>query len=184
MNDQLTRIDSFRERWKSFLILGILLMMLGGGIIASSYNTSIFSIIILGLFLIGGGMIQIMQSILARKWNGLFLSLFLGLFYIITGFMCITKPATAAITITFWISAFFFMVGLFKVLAALILRFDRWKWVFFNGAITFLLGMMIYADWPLSGLWVMALFIGVDLILAGWTWVLLALSARKEMRME
>ena len=52
--------------------------------------------------------------------------------------------------------------------------------VFFNGVVTFLLGAMIYANWPLSGLWVIGLFIGVDLILAGWSWVLLSLTARSK----
>ncbi len=49
---------------------------------------------------------------------------------------------------------------------------------FFNGLITFILGVMIYFGWPLSGLWVIGLFIGVYLILAGWSWLILSLSAR------
>jgi uncharacterized membrane protein HdeD (DUF308 family) len=41
---------------------------------------------------------------------------------------------------------------------------------------------MIYMNWPLSGLWVIGLFIGVDLILTGWSWIILALSARKNFK--
>lgn len=94
--------------------------------------------------------------------------------------LCSQPPATAAISVTLWIAAFCLIAGLFKMLAALIIRFYEWGWASFNGAITFLLGILIYANWPLSGLWVVGLFIGVDLILAGWSWVVLALSARTE----
>lgn len=180
MENRLSQIHEVKENWGWFLALGILLFLLGGAVIGSSYYTTIFSVILFGIFLIGAGIIQIVQAFLAHKWSGLFLSLFLGLLYIITGFLCVARPATAAISITLWIAAFCLIAGLFKMLASLIIRFDQWGWVFFNGFVTFLLGIMIYADWPLSGLWVIGLFIGVDLILTGISWVVLSLSSRKQ----
>lgn len=178
MENRLANIHEIREKWGWFLALGILLILLGGGIISTSYYATLFSVILLGVFLIGAGIVQIVQAFLARKWSGLFLSLFLGILYLVTGFLCFSRPETSAITITFWIAAFCLIAGLFRMLTALIVRFDQWGWVFFNGLVTFLLGWMIYADWPLSGLWVIGLFVGVDMILAGWSWIILALSAR------
>jgi uncharacterized membrane protein HdeD (DUF308 family) len=64
------------------------------------------------------------------------------------------------------------------MLSSVLIRFEQWGWVFFNGLITFLLGVMIYSDWPLSGLWVIGMFIGIDLILTGWSWIVLSLAAR------
>jgi len=178
MERHFSEIESVRKNWGWFLALGILLIFLGASIIGSAYYATIFSVILFGIFLLSAGVIQIFQAFLARKWSGLFLSLFLGLLYIVTGFLCLSKPETAAVSITLWISAFCFIVGLFKMLSSVLIRFSQWGWVFFNGLITFLLGAMIYADWPLSGLWVIGLFIGVDLILAGWSWVVLSISAR------
>lgn len=172
-------IEDVRNNWGWFLALGILLVILGGAVITSSFYATIFSVILLGAFLIAGGLVQIVQSFLARKWSGLFLSLLLGVLYIVTGFFCVARPEIAAISITFWIAAFCFIAGLFKMISSLILRFDQWGWVFFNGLVTFLLGTMIYANWPLSGLWVIGLFVGIDMILTGWSWVLLSLTARK-----
>jgi uncharacterized membrane protein HdeD (DUF308 family) len=51
-------------------------------------------------------------------------------------------------------------------------------WLIFNGAISVLLGISIAGAWPLSGLWVIGLFIGIDFIVDGWTEVMLALAAR------
>lgn len=179
LNTRFGEIDEVRNNWGWFFALGILLVLLGGGVISSSYYATIFSVFILGIFLIGAGIVQIIQAFLARKWSGLFLCLMIGVLYIVVGAFCALRPAIAAISITLWIAAFCFVVGIFKMLSALILRFEGWGWVFFNGLITFILGAMIYAEWPLSGLWIIGLFIGIDMILWGWSWILLSLTAKK-----
>ena len=48
-----------------------------------------------------------------------------------------------------------------------------------NGTITLLLGLLIQKQWPLSGLWVIGLFVGIDLIFNGWAWIALSLVLRK-----
>lgn len=178
LNNYFKDIAEARKHWGWFLALGVLLVLLGIGVAGSAFYATIFSTFILGVFLLSAGIIQIVQAFLARKWSGLFLSLLLGALYLITGFLCVTKPAAAAISITLWIAALCLIAGLFRMIAALLLRFDQWGWVFFNGAVTFVLGMIIYSDWPISGLWVIGTFVGLDLILSGWTWIVLSLTAR------
>jgi uncharacterized membrane protein HdeD (DUF308 family) len=171
-------IEESRQNWSWFLALGILLIVLGCAIIGTSFYKTLLSIVLLGCFLIAGGVIQIIQAVLARRWSGLFLSLALGLIYIIAGFLCVLQPYTTAITLTFWIAVFCFVVGLYKMAASAIIRFENWIWFFVGGLIIFLLGFIIYNNWPLSGLWVIGLFIGIDMILSGLIWVGLALEAR------
>jgi uncharacterized membrane protein HdeD (DUF308 family) len=171
-------MEGVRKNWIWFFLLGLCLVALGVAIISSSVIATLFSVLLLGAFLICAGVVQIVQAFLARKWSGLFLSLLLGVIYIVTGFFCLARPAAAAISLTLWIALFFFTIGLFRMLAALFIRFEQWGWVFFNGLITFILGIMIYSDWPLSGLWVIGLFVGIDMLLSGWSWILLSLSAR------
>lgn len=181
-NNYLRNIDDARKNWGWFLAFGILLIILGLGVISASYYATVFSVVLFGVFLLAGGVVQIIQAFLAHKWSGFFLTLFLGILYLITGFICVTKPSLAAINITLWIAAFCFVVGLFRMIISLILRYDQWGWVFFNGLVTFILGLMIYSNWPLSGLWVIGLFIGIDMVLSGWTWVWTALFAKSYIR--
>jgi uncharacterized membrane protein HdeD (DUF308 family) len=47
-----------------------------------------------------------------------------------------------------------------------------------NGLVTLLLGISIWRQWPESSLWVIGLFIGIDLIFAGWSWIMLALAVK------
>ena len=51
--------------------------------------------------------------------------------------------------------------------------------VFLGGAVSLLLGLSVYRQWPVSGLWVIGLFIGVEMLLSGWTWIMLALTLRR-----
>lgn len=171
-------IEGAKKNWGWFLGLGVLLVLLGVGIASLASYATIFSVFTLGVFLVAAGVVQFIQAFMAKKWSGFFLSLLLGALYLVTGFLCVTKPAAAAVSITLWIAAFCFIAGIFRMITALLFRFDQWGWVFINGLVTFLLGAMIYSNWPVSGLWVIGLFIGVDLILAGWTWIVLSLTAK------
>jgi uncharacterized membrane protein HdeD (DUF308 family) len=40
------------------------------------------------------------------------------------------------------------------------------------------LGIIILSGWPGSSLWVIGLFLGIDLIFHGWSWVALGLAVR------
>lgn len=171
-------INEVRRNWGWFLALGLLLVALGAGVISTSYYATVFSVVVFGIVLLGAGIVQFVQAFLARKWNGVVLSILLGLLYGVTGFLCVTNPTVSAVALTLGIAALCFVAGMFRMLVSLMMRFDQWGWVFFNGFITFLLGISIYADWPFSGLWLIGLFIGIDIILSGWSWIILALTAR------
>ena len=95
-----------KKNWLWFFALGVLLVILGIGVAGSAYYATLFSVFLLGFFLLGAGIVQFIQAFLARQWSGFFLSLLLGTLYLITGFLCITKPSAAAISITLWIAAF------------------------------------------------------------------------------
>lgn len=173
-------IQEVRNNWGYFLTFGILLMILGGIAISYGFYTTLFSVFVLGILLIVSGVAQIIQSFWARRWTGLFLSMLVGILYIVTGFLCISRPAESALSITLIISLFLLVGGLYRMLSSAFLQFEKWGWVFFNGIVTFILGLIIYTGWPVSGLWVIGLFVGIDMVLTGWAWVLLALAARPQ----
>jgi uncharacterized membrane protein HdeD (DUF308 family) len=61
---------------------------------------------------------------------------------------------------------------------ALAQRFHEWGWVLLNGGITLLLGMLINRQLPGSALWVIGLFVGIEMVFNGWAWIMLALGLR------
>lgn len=172
-------IPHVHKYWKWFLVIGILLVTLGILAIAYANWTTEFSVILLGFFLTVAGMLQIVSGLYVKKWTGFSLSLLLGLFYIVAGILCIFKPIQSAFTISLLIAFLLLVGGSFRLISALRYHFDNWGWVVFNGLIAILLGLLILAEWPASAVWVIGLFVGIDLLLTGYNWIRLALIARK-----
>jgi len=50
--------------------------------------------------------------------------------------------------------------------------------VFVNGLVSVLLGAAIWRQWPLSGFWVIGLFVGIEMFLSGLSWLMLAMALR------
>jgi uncharacterized membrane protein HdeD (DUF308 family) len=71
------------------------------------------------------------------------------------------------------------VIGILMTVAALTMRFPGWGWVVLSAIVAFILGVSIEQQWPVSGLWVIGLFIGIDMIFRGWSYVMLFLAARK-----
>ena len=72
------------------------------------------------------------------------------------------------------------LAGVFRIIGAAATRFQSWGWVVFNGMVIFALGLAIWADWPLSGVWVIGFFVAIEMIINGWALVMFATAARKE----
>src|SRR5262249_38781559 len=68
--------------------------------------------------------------------------------------------------------------GLFRIIGSLMYRFPYWGWTLLGGVISLLLGIYIYALWPLDSFIIIGLFVGIDMIFSGWTWVALALALK------
>lgn len=172
-------IEAARTCWGGFLALGLAMTVLGGIAIWASVATTLFSVVFAGILLLVAGIVQVVHGFLAREWKGLFLSFLVGVVYFVTGLLCLANPAVTAMTFTLLIGAYCLAIGLFRILASLFYRFHYWGWVFFNGVVTAVLGILIVTHWPVSGLWVIGLFVGVDILLAGWSLIMLSISARE-----
>jgi uncharacterized membrane protein HdeD (DUF308 family) len=91
-------------------------------------------------------------------------------------------PLITTVMMTIFIAVTFMVLGAFRVVTAMIVRFPYWGWALLNGAITFLMGLVIYRQleqMPANALWVIGLLVGVEMLLNGWTWIMLSLAIRE-----
>lgn len=177
-NNLFSTIETIRRNWAWFLFLGILLVVLGTVAVALSYTTTLLSIFLIGILLAVAGLTELVSSFWAKEWSGFLTSLLGGLLYLVTGGIFLFKPIPAAAILTLLIASLFLVSGIYKIVYSGWTRFQHWGWVFFSGIVSTLLGFLILNDWPEASLWVIGLFIGIDLIVSGWTWIIVALSAR------
>ena len=167
------------QHWGWFLALGIFMVIVGTLALGSSVAVTLFSMIFLGWLMILAGIVEAVHAFWKKEWGGLFLHLLIGVLYIVVGFMVLANPAASALSLTLIMAIFFILMGIFRIIVAAAMRFPHWGWVLFNGIITFILGIIIWRQWPISGLWVIGLFIGIDLIISGWAWIMLSCAARR-----
>src|SRR5205823_929025 len=106
------------------------------------------------------------------------LHLLTGVLYLIAGVLMLEHPVEAAAGLTLLIAANLLIGGLVRIVLAIAERFDGRGWVLFSGVISVLLGAGIWRQWPLSGLWVIGLFVGIEMLCNGVSWVMLGLAAR------
>lgn len=164
--------------WGWLLALGIFLIILGIIALGAAFFVTIVSIWLFGWLLLIGGIVQIFHAFQVRKEDRFFLHLISGILAGFVGILIIINPAATSLAITFILALYFFVSGLFRLISSLAMRYPNWGWSFFYGIVAIALAILIWLGWPTSGLFIIGLFIGIELIIGGLSWVMLALAVR------
>jgi uncharacterized membrane protein HdeD (DUF308 family) len=175
-------LQHLRSSWLWFFLLGIVLIV--GGTIAISFPaiTSLAAITVLGAVLLVSGIATIISAFWAGKWSGMVVQLLVGFLYIGGGMVVTHHKLITVVVMTVFIAVAFMVLGAFRAVTAMIVRFPYWGWALLNGTITFLMGLVIYRlleQVPRNSLWVIGLLVGVEMLLNGWTWIMLATAIRR-----
>jgi uncharacterized membrane protein HdeD (DUF308 family) len=172
-------LEVIRGRWVWLLALGIILVVVGTLAIGAPFVASLATALTLGVLLVAGGIAQLVGAFWTRDWSGFFLMLLMGLLYVVVGLLFLNRPVSALEALTLLLACSLIVSGVFRIVGSLLHRFPHWGWIFFGGVLNLVLGLMIWQQWPVSGFWVIGLFVGIDMIFNGWTWIMLALQLKK-----
>lgn len=175
----LTGLEEIRHKWGWFLILGIALVVLGAVALGVPLLATLTSVLFFGWLVAFGGLFEAVAAFAARKWSGFFLHLLSSVLSIVVGALMVTHPGAAAGALTLLLAAFFLMGGIFRISTAVVVRFPAWGWAAFGGIVTAFLGVLIWAEWPSSALWVIGTFVAIDLLFRGWASIMFGLAARR-----
>jgi uncharacterized membrane protein HdeD (DUF308 family) len=175
-NPLIFECNIIRPRWGWLLVVGILMVALGTVALFIMPAATIGTSLVLGWLLVISGVLEMIHAFRVRRWGGLFLHLIGGVLGILVGLLVVTHPVAGAAAWTLLFASFFTAIGLFRLIAAISLKFPNWGWAVFDGIVTLALGILLWAEWPWSGMWFLGLAVGVSLILRGWSYVMFALA--------
>jgi uncharacterized membrane protein HdeD (DUF308 family) len=164
--------------WIWFLVLGAIIMAVGAMAIGAAFVTTFTTIFVFGILLLAGGVVQIVNAFVGRSWRGFFVHLLVGTIHLIVGGLMLEYPLEVARGLTALLAAGLLVGGFCRIVFALTEDFSGRGWVLVNGIITLVLGIGIWRQWPESSLWVIGLFVGIDLLFSGWSWVMLGLLVK------
>ena len=92
-----------------------------------------------------------------------------GILYVLGGAILILDPLPGTLSLTLLLGVIWIVSGLLRLYLAD--NMDRGRRAFMlSGTVSILVGIVILAQWPASGLWVLGLCLGLDLIFHGIAW--------------
>jgi len=171
-------IDEIRHGWRWLLALGIVMIVAGSIALVIMPAATLGTILVLGWLLVFSGVIEAIHAFRVRRWSGVFLHLIGGILGVLVGLLVVTHPVAGALAWTLLFASFFTVIGIFRTVTAVRLKFPHWGWAVFDGLVTFGLGLLLWAEWPWSGFWFLGLAVGISLLLRGWTYVMFSLALR------
>jgi len=96
------------------------------------------------------------------------------------GALMLAFPMIGMLAMTSIITGYLIFAGVLKSIYAFQLKpLHGWGWMLFSGGVSFVLGLMLLYRLPVSALYVLGLFVGVDLVVYGASEIGVALFWRK-----
>jgi uncharacterized membrane protein HdeD (DUF308 family) len=168
-----------RSNWGWVVALGALILICGIFILGNLLAATIFSMVLVATFMIFGGMFRLMLAFRARTWRRFTIWALAGVFYLAAGAAILVNPLLASTLFTFMIAALLVFAGGMRIWLGFEARPSAgWIWMIASGVVTLLTGLVIAAGWPFNSLWVIGLFLGIELIIEGAGFIALGLGLR------
>ena len=184
-----TAAEVFREAMRQtvrryslwYLVQGVLLMAAGFLAIIYPVISSAAVIVLLGWLLIISGILQGFSLISARHVPHFWLQLISVVLAILIGILFLRDPEQGLLTVTLLLIVFLMIEGISKVVFALTIRpFPNWGWMLGSGMIGILLSVLLWANMPVTAVWLIGLLLGIELISIGAATAYLAWHIRRE----
>ncbi len=160
------------------VVFGILLLALGALAFISIVTATIVSVYFVAISMVLAGLAEIMLGLQSRSPRRTITWVLPGILYVGAGLFALFNPLLAAGILTLFLGAALVGAGLLRVLLAFQMRSsNQWWWAALSAAVTALLGIMVLAQWPASSLYILGVFLSLDLLLAGLCWTMIGTAA-------
>lgn len=161
-----------RKKWGWIVAFGVVLVAAGLAVLYQVLLATVTSMYVVGVFMIIGGVSEIIYGFGMRSWGKFFLWIVIGVLYVIAGVAILQNPLLAAGVLTLLVGAGLAAAGLVRFFLAFQLPDNAPRFlVGVSGLLTLAVGAIILAKWPASSLWAIGTLLGVDLLMAGASWI-------------
>jgi len=178
--DAASGLEPLRAKRGWIIGLGIVYVIAGLIALGSIVTATIATVFVVGIMMLIAGVAEVFHAFQIKTWGRFLLWLLLGALYIVAGFLTFDNPLLAAALLTLLLGVSLIAGGSRRIVLAFNMKEGMpWIWVVVSGVITLLLGLIILAHWPVSSLYILGLFLGIDLIFAGAGWIAVGFGLRR-----
>ena len=169
------------RNWPWLLGLGLLFVIFGFVGLSTIVGVTLISIVFIGVLFLLGGVAQFVDVFKSKKWKVAVWHGVIAMLYIIGGCFIIYDPLLASKFITALIAWTLIIIGVTRLIMAVSLHgTPGWFFSLIASLAAIILGGIILMQWPLSSLWVIGLFISIELLLNGWSYIFMAIAIRSK----
>ena len=174
-------IRALRAKWGWIVALGIIFMLAGVIALGSVVMATVWAVTIVGIMMIMAGVAEIIAAFRVKDWGKAIFWGLLGALYVAAGVIAFMNPFEAATILTLFLGIALVFGGIVRMFLAWHMREagKPWGWIVVSGIISVLLGLMIIAKWPYSSFYVLGIFLGIDLIFIGSSWLTIGLALKR-----
>jgi len=168
---------ALRAKWRWIVALGIVYILAGVIALSSVALATVAKVVVVGVMMLVAGVSEVINAFQVKSWSKFLLWVLLGVLYIAAGVLTFENPFLAAAVLTLVLGAILVASGMTRVFLAFNMKSGaHWTWVLLSGLVTIFLGVVILSHWLVSSVYVLGLFLGVDLIIVGASWIRLGLD--------
>jgi uncharacterized membrane protein HdeD (DUF308 family) len=176
--------DPIRERmernWKWLVAGGVLALVLGAIAIVVPPVASVATSILIGWLLVIASAFVLTSAFQEHGFWPVAGRVLLAALYVFAGVWLLVAPLEGTITLTVVLVAWLFVDGAFRLVAALMQpRAPGRGWLAAGGALSILLGILIWIDFPSSAAWAIGLLVGINLLFSGVNLLMLGFASRQ-----
>jgi uncharacterized membrane protein HdeD (DUF308 family) len=164
--------------WSTFL--SVLMIIAGILAIAAPFWAGVAVAALVGWLLLFSGVLHLIYAFRGGKASAVLWEILLAVVYGLVGFYILANPGVGLASLTLVIAAFLFVESILEFALSYQLRGQTGTgWFLFDGIVTLILALLIWASWPSSSAWAIGTLVGVSMLFSGIARVMLTSTVRK-----
>lgn len=172
-------VDVVRHASTASILWGVLLVLFGVVAVCSPFLAAVAVNAVVAWLIVLAGAVHLMLAFRVHTAGSVIWKLLVGLAYVCFGSYLIVHPRLGIVSLTLLLGALFVLEGIFDfVLYAAVRPAHGSNWVLFDGIVSLVLGVLIYAQWPSSSAWAIGTLVGISMIFSGVARVMMSMAVR------
>jgi uncharacterized membrane protein HdeD (DUF308 family) len=163
-----TLVEAVKTGGKRMTTLGVVAIILGILAILMPFLAGASAMLLLGVLVLAAGIVRIIWAFGSDSVGKGLLKFGIGVLTLLAGIVLLAHPLFAMVVLTIVLAIYFVLDGIAEIVAGIKRRPGLgWIWMLVGGVISILLGIFIWRQFPLSGIWAIGILLGIKLFFIG-----------------
>jgi uncharacterized membrane protein HdeD (DUF308 family) len=168
------------QKWSWLFAAGLAYVGLGIVALMVPAASSLGLILVLGGFLVAGGIVHLIQAVQLRDKQGGLVRFLQSIVALAIGAFVLWHPGVGMLGITLALSFYFLVSAVMQWLLAWAMPMGSARgWFYMGVAVSFMFGVYIILTLPISAFWVPGTLLGIEFLFSGSGLIGLAIATRK-----